>query len=139
MGELGVTTTVAVTLSAAAAAALIIHRQQQKHKEKLCNDLPFPMARTPLERVPLDQLPKLKNDLLLRALRGDATERVPVWCMRQAGRQVVHKIYGLRQSYLVELTLVWCMWIIDQSFARVPRATQEGLRFFHGMDTLHDI
>uniref|UniRef100_M4B3X3 Uroporphyrinogen decarboxylase n=1 Tax=Hyaloperonospora arabidopsidis (strain Emoy2) TaxID=559515 RepID=M4B3X3_HYAAE len=88
MGELGVTTTVAVTLSAAAAAALIIHRQQQKHKEKLCNDLPFPMARTPLERVPLDQLPKLKNDLLLRALRGDATERVPVWCMRQAGRQV---------------------------------------------------
>lgn len=28
----------------------------------------------------------LKNDLLLRALRGDKTERVPVWMMRQAGR-----------------------------------------------------
>lgn len=28
----------------------------------------------------------LKNDLLLRALNGETTERVPVWMMRQAGR-----------------------------------------------------
>src|SRR6188768_4516490 len=28
----------------------------------------------------------LQNDLLLRALRGEETERVPVWMMRQAGR-----------------------------------------------------
>lgn len=28
----------------------------------------------------------LQNDLLLRALRGEHTERVPVWMMRQAGR-----------------------------------------------------
>ncbi len=29
---------------------------------------------------------KLKNDLLLRALKGEDVERVPVWMMRQAGR-----------------------------------------------------
>lgn len=28
----------------------------------------------------------IKNDLLLRTLRGEQTERVPVWMMRQAGR-----------------------------------------------------
>ncbi|WP_207495973.1 uroporphyrinogen decarboxylase [Aridibaculum aurantiacum] len=29
---------------------------------------------------------QLKNDLVLRALKGEQTERVPVWMMRQAGR-----------------------------------------------------
>lgn len=29
---------------------------------------------------------ELKNDLILRVLRGEKTERVPVWMMRQAGR-----------------------------------------------------
>lgn len=29
---------------------------------------------------------ELKNDLLLRALKGEKTERIPVWMMRQAGR-----------------------------------------------------
>ena len=30
--------------------------------------------------------PPLKNDLLLRAAKGEETERAPVWVMRQAGR-----------------------------------------------------
>lgn len=71
----------AVALAALAAIRLVLSRKTQLRALR-----PFPTARTPLKRVPLDKLPKLKNDLLVRALRGEPTERVPVWCMRQAGR-----------------------------------------------------
>ncbi len=40
----------------------------------------------------------LKNDLLLRALRGEAVERPPVWMMRQAGRYLPDYI-KLRNQY----------------------------------------
>ena len=40
----------------------------------------------------------LQNDLLLRTLRGEQTERVPVWMMRQAGRYLPQYMV-LREKY----------------------------------------
>lgn len=73
-----------IALMALAAIRLILSR-----KKALVQAKPFPSVRTPLKRLALDRMPKLKNDLLLRALKGEKTERVPVWCMRQAGRCVL--------------------------------------------------
>ncbi|MGC8750001.1 uroporphyrinogen decarboxylase [Hydrotalea sp.] len=40
----------------------------------------------------------IKNDLILRTLRGEKTERVPVWMMRQAGRYLPEYM-ELRRKY----------------------------------------
>ncbi len=40
----------------------------------------------------------LQNDLILRTLRGEATERTPVWMMRQAGRYLPEYMV-LREKY----------------------------------------
>ncbi len=42
--------------------------------------------------------PKLKNDLLLRVLRGEQVERPPVWMMRQAGRYLPQYM-KIREKY----------------------------------------
>ncbi|HET6527915.1 MAG TPA: uroporphyrinogen decarboxylase [Balneolaceae bacterium] len=42
--------------------------------------------------------PELKNDLLLRTLRGEKVERPPVWLMRQAGRYLPQYM-ELRKKY----------------------------------------
>ncbi|ETV64940.1 uroporphyrinogen decarboxylase [Aphanomyces astaci] len=82
-----------VPLAALAISSVVIAVLRRRAKK----ERPFPSVRTPLKRVPLDELPKLKNDLLIRAYLGQPTERVPVWCMRQAGRHLP-EFRALRQA-----------------------------------------
>lgn len=73
--------TVTIAVAIASAAAVLLSRREKRKKSH-----PFPFRRVQRRRV--HELPPLKNDLVVRALLGKPTERVPVWCMRQAGRHL---------------------------------------------------
>ncbi|PWN19254.1 putative HEM12-uroporphyrinogen decarboxylase [Microstroma glucosiphilum] len=55
-------------------------------------------ARKQDEMCKTGQFPGLRNDLILRAARGQHTERAPVWIMRQAGRYLP-EFRKLRESH----------------------------------------
>lgn len=51
--------------------------------------------------INLQAFPPLKNDLIIRAAKGEYTERVPVWVMRQAGRYLSGENFVLNVTYLL--------------------------------------
>ena len=57
----------------------------------------------------------IKNDLYLRALKGESVERPPVWMMRQAGRYLPEFI-AIREKYDSLHVVVLQNWLVKLQF-----------------------
>ncbi|RDB20521.1 Uroporphyrinogen decarboxylase [Hypsizygus marmoreus] len=75
--------------------------------------------------------PPLQNDLLLRAARGEATERAPVWVMRQAGRYLpeFRKVRESHEFFEVCRTPDLATKITLQPVQRYPRLLDAAIIF----------
>ena len=72
-------------------AALIFNEKSSYFVKCSSNDATSSTTTTTninFHRLPLSELPSLQNDLLVRAATNKPTPRIPVWCMRQAGRHL---------------------------------------------------
>lgn len=76
----------------------------------------------PAEKKQATEFPALKNDLILRAARGEKTERVPIWCHRQAGRYLpeYHVTKGGRDFFETCRTPQLAMELTIQPIKRFP-------------------
>jgi len=75
-----------------------------------------------LNELKAENFPALKNDLILRAAMGLKTERVPIWCHRQAGRYLpeYHSVRNIADFFTICRTPHLACEITLQPIRRFP-------------------